>query len=134
MSPGIVHDLPLEIGHVFGLPIYWYGAVYSIGFLGVFAWFALRRQRLGWSLADAFELTVFMAAGILLGGRIFDILVARSGLDPSQMVFIDDRTDNVAAARQLGFTGLLFTEPDALAADLAAMGLPVSTAAADAAQ
>jgi HAD superfamily hydrolase (TIGR01509 family) len=66
--------------------------------------------------------------------RIFDILVARSGLDPSQMVFIDDRTDNVAAAHQLGFAGLLFTEPDALAADLAAMGLPVSTAAADAAQ
>ncbi len=75
MSSGIVHDFRLEIGHVFGLPVYWYGAVYTVGFLAVFGWFALRRRRLGWSLADVFELSVLMAAGILIGGRIFDILV-----------------------------------------------------------
>jgi phosphatidylglycerol:prolipoprotein diacylglycerol transferase len=75
MSTGIVHNLSLEIGHVFGLPVYWYGAVYTLGFLGVFGWFALRRARLGWSVADVVELSVLMAAGILIGGRVFDILV-----------------------------------------------------------
>lgn len=75
MATGIVHDFRLEIGQVFGLPVYWYGAVYTVGFLAVFGWFALRRRRLRWSLADVLELSVLMAAGILIGGRLFDILV-----------------------------------------------------------
>ncbi len=75
MPTPFVHNISLEIGHIFGLPIYWYGAVYSIGFLGVFSWFALRRGRLGWSLADVFEFSALMAAGILIFGRAFDILV-----------------------------------------------------------
>ena len=75
MAGGIIHDFDLEIGRVFGFPLYWYGAVYTIGFLGVFGWFALRRRRLGWSMRDVVEFSVFMAAGILLVGRAFDILV-----------------------------------------------------------
>jgi phosphatidylglycerol:prolipoprotein diacylglycerol transferase len=75
MSTPYVHDLSLEIGTVFGLPVYWYGAIYTLGFLGVFGWFAARRGRLGWTMADVVELSVLMALGILIGGRIFDILV-----------------------------------------------------------
>jgi len=75
MSTPYVHDLSLEIGTVLGLPVYWYGAIYTIGFLGVMGWFALRRGRLGWTMADVVELSVLMAAGILIGGRAFDILV-----------------------------------------------------------
>ncbi|MEJ1161131.1 prolipoprotein diacylglyceryl transferase [Prosthecomicrobium sp. N25] len=75
MTNGIVHDFDLEIGRVMGLPIYWYGAVYTVGFLGVFAWFAFRRHRLGWSLRDVLLFSIAMATGIMLGGRIFDILV-----------------------------------------------------------
>ena len=80
MTTPFVHDFGLEIGHVFGLPLYWYGAIYTVGFLGVFGWFALRRGRLGWSMADVIELTVLMAAGILIGGRVFDILVYELGV------------------------------------------------------
>ena len=75
MSTGIVHNFDLEIARVFGLPIYWYGAVYTAGFLGVFAWFALRRQRLGWSMREVLVLSIAMAVGVLVGGRVFDILV-----------------------------------------------------------
>jgi len=75
MSTPFVHDLSLEIGMVFGLPVYWYGAIYTVGFLGVFGWFALRRGRLGWTMADVVELSVLMALGIMIGGRVFDILV-----------------------------------------------------------
>ncbi len=56
--------------------------------------------------------------------RIFDVLCARTGLSPADMLFIDDREDNVEAARQLGFRAIRFTAPDALAADLSAIGLP----------
>jgi len=63
--------------------------------------------------------------------RIFDELLRRTGLAADQMIFIDDRTDNVEAARQLGFRAIRFTGPQALAADLAAQGLAVSVPAAD---
>lgn len=66
--------------------------------------------------------------------RIFDILVARAGTSAGDMVFIDDNQANVDAANQLGFAGLRFTTPAALAAGLAGLGLPVSQPAADAAQ
>jgi len=79
MATPFVHDLRLEIGHVFGLPLYWYGAIYTLGFLGVFVWFSLRRKRLGWTAAEVMELSLLMAIGILLGGRIFDILVYELG-------------------------------------------------------
>jgi phosphatidylglycerol:prolipoprotein diacylglycerol transferase len=78
-TTGITHGFDLEIGRIFGLPVYWYGAIYTIGFLGIFGWFALRRERLGWSMRETLEFSIFMAVGILIGGRIFDILVYESG-------------------------------------------------------
>lgn len=71
----MVYDFNIEIGRLLGFPIYWYGAVYTLGFLGVFGWFAARRARLGWSMADVLEFSSLMALGILIGGRAFDILV-----------------------------------------------------------
>ena len=54
---------------------YWYGAVYSVGFLGVFAWFWLRRRVRGMTDAEVFSLSILFAIGVLVGGRVFDILV-----------------------------------------------------------
>jgi phosphatidylglycerol:prolipoprotein diacylglycerol transferase len=54
---------------------YWYGAVYSIGFLGVFGWFRMRREALGLTGAEVFTLTILFAIGVLVGGRVFDIVV-----------------------------------------------------------
>lgn len=70
-----VHDFNLAIGDLFGITIYWYGAVYSVGFLGVFLWFWFRRNKIGWSPRDIVEFTISIAVGVLLGGRVFDIAV-----------------------------------------------------------
>ncbi|HER19717.1 MAG TPA: prolipoprotein diacylglyceryl transferase, partial [Chromatiales bacterium] len=79
MEPtGFVHDFDGVIGEIFGLALHWYGAAYSLGFLGVFAWFWLQRRTLGWSIAMVLDLGIFVAVGALLGGRIFDILVYES--------------------------------------------------------
>jgi phosphatidylglycerol:prolipoprotein diacylglycerol transferase len=75
MSSSFTHDFDKVIAHIFGLPLYWYGAVYTVGFLGVFGWFALRRSRLGLSMAHVLDLSIAIALGVLIGGRAFDILV-----------------------------------------------------------
>lgn len=75
MDSHFIHDFDLEIGRVFGLPVYWYGAVYAIGFVGIFLWLWFRRARLGWNGHDVIEFTIFIAIGILVGGRAFDIAV-----------------------------------------------------------
>lgn len=54
---------------------------------------------------------------------IFDILLERYTLDASDALFIDDRADNIAAARQLSFHAIQFTEPKALSDALTLHGL-----------
>lgn len=55
---------------------------------------------------------------------IFRLLAERYDIRPEGAVFIDDLPANVAAAEGCGFTGLHFTGPEKLAADLARLGLP----------
>jgi putative hydrolase of the HAD superfamily len=45
----------------------------------------------------------------------------RPAAGPADAVFIDDRTENVAGARQLGITAIQFTGPEALRADLSTL-------------
>jgi 2-haloacid dehalogenase len=55
--------------------------------------------------------------------RIYQILLDRYGIDPASAVYIDDIEFNVEAARDLGMTGLVFTTPERLRADLEELGL-----------
>ena len=71
----MVHDfVPAIVTTSFG-SIYWYGAVYTFGFIGVFVWFWLRRKTRGLSDRDVVTLTILFACGVMIGGRVFDILV-----------------------------------------------------------
>lgn len=62
--------------------------------------------------------------------RIFEVLLARTGQLPGDCIFIDDRIDNVEAARALGFRSVRFTTPEALRMDLIKLGirLPIELA------
>jgi 2-haloacid dehalogenase len=55
--------------------------------------------------------------------EIYDALVERTGLDPMRTVFIDDRPENVRAAEELGFTGVVFRDAAELRGDLVGLGL-----------
>jgi 2-haloacid dehalogenase len=57
---------------------------------------------------------------------IFRLLLERFALDPAATVYIDDTARHVAAASELGMTGLVFTNAVALRRDLASLGLPVA--------
>ena len=71
----MVHDFDPAIALTPLGPIYWYGAVYSLGFIGVFLWFWLRRDARGMTNADVYTFTILFAVGVMIGGRVFDILV-----------------------------------------------------------
>ncbi|MBL4876450.1 MAG: HAD family phosphatase [Cohaesibacteraceae bacterium] len=53
---------------------------------------------------------------------IYKILFDRYGVDPSSAVFIDDKMDNVEAAKKTGMTGIHFQTPQQLERDLKALG------------
>ncbi|ANH38385.1 Alpha-D-glucose-1-phosphate phosphatase YihX [Nocardioides dokdonensis FR1436] len=57
--------------------------------------------------------------------RVYELLVARTGRALGELVFVDDRPENVDAAVALGMTGLVFTDAEALRVDLAGLGLPL---------
>jgi 2-haloacid dehalogenase len=54
---------------------------------------------------------------------IYRLALDRFGLPAEQAVFVDDRTDNVAAAQGVGMEALLFTGAEPLRADLIRLGI-----------
>ena len=50
--------------------------------------------------------------------EIYKLLLARYGLQAEDLVFIDDRPDNISAALQLGLHGIQFTSPESLRLEL----------------
>jgi phosphatidylglycerol---prolipoprotein diacylglyceryl transferase len=53
--------------------LWWYGLAYAVGLLSVDLWVWLRRERLGYEPGDVALFSLLFAAGVLLGGRIFDV-------------------------------------------------------------
>jgi 2-haloacid dehalogenase len=73
--------------------------------------------------------------GILVSGevgvikpdpRIFELLIERFRIEPQRAVYIDDVEANIAAARRFGIHAIQFTNPVALRAELATLGLLAS--------
>ena len=51
--------------------------------------------------------------------RLFQVLLDRYGLRAEECIFIDDNPDNVAAARNMGMRGSVFTNAESLRKELA---------------
>ncbi len=85
--------------------------------------FHIARKRYGF-LSLFREIIVSGEAGLVKPDpKIYELLVERTGIDPSRAVFVDDREENVRAAEKQGFTGVLFQEPRQLRWDLTGLGL-----------
>ncbi len=78
-------------------------------------------------LADSFIDTVISGDEQLLkpDAKIYNILFERNGLNPSELVFIDDTLKNVDAAQDIGMKALHFSEADKLRSELKQLGLPL---------
>ena len=54
--------------------------------------------------------------------RIYELLLERYGLNSEDLIFIDDRKDNIEAAQSLGITGIHYTSPEKLRQELNKLG------------
>ena len=60
----------VQIGPV---SFWYYGLAYAIGLLTIHLWVYVNRERLGYDRRDVAWFSVFFAAGVLGGGRLFDV-------------------------------------------------------------
>ena len=62
----------LEIGGVY---FWFYGLSYSLGFISIFLWFRRVRRRFGLTVGAVYTLTIFVALGVLIGGRLLEVFI-----------------------------------------------------------
>lgn len=64
-----VHNIDPIIVSIFGVHLWWYGLSFTLGFLNAHIFIRRNRQSLGLPLSAVYDLTIFLALGILIGGR-----------------------------------------------------------------
>jgi phosphatidylglycerol:prolipoprotein diacylglycerol transferase len=72
--PTFVHHINPLLAEVFGVKLWYYGLTYSLGFVGVYLWFKRARKRLGWADREVYDLSILVAAGVLVFGRLVEIV------------------------------------------------------------
>ncbi len=69
-----VHDLDPVITAIGGVYLWWYGLTYTLGFIVTFFWLRLNRETLALDTRSIYTLTLFISAGVLLGGRLVEVV------------------------------------------------------------
>ena len=69
-----VHNIDPIIGSIAGVHIWWYGLSYAAGFLQMLVYLLRVRQRLSLTRREIFALTLFVTIGVLVGGRLVEVL------------------------------------------------------------
>lgn len=73
--PGpFVHDIDPVIGTILGVHLWWYGLSYTLGFLNAHTFTWRRRGRLGLSMTAVYDLSLLIAASVLIGGRAVEVV------------------------------------------------------------
>ncbi len=73
MSGPFVHRIDPVFAEIAGLYLWFYGLSYSFGFLSIFLWFKRIRRRLGLTIEAVYSLTIYLAVGVLVGGRLIEV-------------------------------------------------------------
>ena len=70
----IEHSIDPVLGRALGMYLWWYGLSYTLGFISLLFWLLRRGRRIGMPVAEARSLTIAIATGVLLGGRLAEVL------------------------------------------------------------
>src|SRR6187402_3199215 len=65
-----IHRIDPIIASVLGVHLWWYGLSYALGFVSAHLFLRRRCRQLGLSVASVYTLTLLLAVGVLIGGRI----------------------------------------------------------------
>jgi len=75
MSFPYVHNIDPILFSIFGVHFWWYGFSFTLGFLNAHIFLRRNRERIGISLPSVYDLTLFLAIGVLIGGRLFIVII-----------------------------------------------------------
>lgn len=73
MGGPYTHRIDPVLAHLGGIYIWWYGLGFALGLLQLYRFLKRDRERLRLSRRDVLSLTLFMAVGVLAGGRLVQI-------------------------------------------------------------
>ena len=68
------HNINPIFGKIGGFYLWWYGLSYTLGFLGVFFWLRRNRTTLSMNMNEVYNLSIFLAIGVLVGGRMVEVI------------------------------------------------------------
>ena len=68
-----IHQIDPILFDIAGVHVWWYGLGFALGFLEIHLFLRRGRGRLHLSLRDVWSLSLFIAVGVLIGGRFVEI-------------------------------------------------------------
>jgi phosphatidylglycerol:prolipoprotein diacylglycerol transferase len=69
-----IHRIDPIFGTIFGVHLWWYGLSYTLGFLNAFLFIKRKRDQFGLSMQTAYNLSLLLAIGVILGGRFIEVV------------------------------------------------------------
>ncbi len=69
-----VHNIDPIFAQLGGFYLWWYGASYTLGFLAAFFWLRANRVAIAFDMGDVYKLTIYIAIGVLVGGRSIEVI------------------------------------------------------------
>jgi phosphatidylglycerol---prolipoprotein diacylglyceryl transferase len=72
-AAGFTHHFDPVMLSAGGVHLWWYGLCFVLGFLTIFLFLRQKRHRLGFSISMVYDLTLFVAIGVLIGGRFIEV-------------------------------------------------------------
>lgn len=69
-----VHNIDPIFAQIGGFYLWWYGASYTLGFLAAYFWLRANRTALAFDFGDVYKLTIYIAIGVLAGGRAVEVI------------------------------------------------------------
>jgi phosphatidylglycerol---prolipoprotein diacylglyceryl transferase len=68
-----VHRIDPTLGQLGGVHFWWYGLGFALGFLQIHLWLMRHRGRIALTRSDVYALTLYVAFGVLIGGRLVEV-------------------------------------------------------------
>lgn len=69
-----VHDIDPIFAEFAGFYLWWYGASYTFGLLACFLWLRANRTAMAFDTDAVYKLTIYIAIGVLFGGRAIEVI------------------------------------------------------------